>query len=293
MRKVAVVTLLLSLAAVWCVLLPMRFIFHQFPPDETMMHFERFGAKLPSGSAFLLSNLTLGKLYVLAALLSGAVIWLGVRAQKNAGAFAGQASLVAGWCSAIAAILLCFFLPLFRMGELVTGGEHKGPKNKFTQIQFIVDSFYPPPAQLFMQREGEDEVAIPKAEGEKWPNVVVASGTNRAFVVVYSDQSQPSDTPSGDFSHWWPSRVVQISLPLTNQPLTNYTVRTLWKFKPKANVVRGDLIPSYITPTWDGLYLMVRSRIHEGRTNADAFEMPASIFDVEQSRFLSVPPAAR
>lgn len=42
MRKVAVVTSLLSLAAVWCVLLPMRFIFHQFPPDETMMHFERF-----------------------------------------------------------------------------------------------------------------------------------------------------------------------------------------------------------------------------------------------------------
>ena len=97
MKILAWVTSLLALVAVWGALLPMRYIVYQFPPDKTVASFARFGAQLPSGSAFLLHNLTMGKLYLIALLLSAGVIGLGVRAQRNARWFAGQASLLAGW----------------------------------------------------------------------------------------------------------------------------------------------------------------------------------------------------
>jgi hypothetical protein len=291
MKRLAVVTSLLSLVAVWVVLIPMGFMFYQFPPDKTLAHFQRFGARFPFSSGFLLHNLTMGRLYVLALLVSAAIIWLGARAQKNARLFAGQASLVAGWCSVVAAVLLWFFMPLFKMHEVVVGG-YEGTKSKFTQIQFITDSLRPSANQLFMQREGDNEVAITSAEGERWVNVEVASGTNKAFVIVYADPPQPTNTPFGQFSYWWPRRVVEISLPMTNQPLTNYTVRTLWTCKPTGEVVKGDLIPCYINSTWDGMYLMVHSRVYGVSTNPAEWEMATRVYDVEMSKFMTVPPTA-
>ncbi len=288
MKKLAVVTSLLSLLSVWGALLPMRFINHQFPPEKTITSFERFGAKLPSGSEFLLQNLTMGKFYLFALLLSAPIVWLGVRAQKNAKLFAGQAGIVAGWFLVVSVTQLCIILPIFKMGEVVVGGGHLLAKSEFTQIQFLMDSLYPAPQQIFMQRQGEKEVAIPKANGERWVNVRVAKGTNKAFCLVFADTPQQSNATAESF-RYLPSRVVELSLPMTNQPLENYSIRTLWTCNPSADMWE----PRSIASTWDGKYLIVYSRPYNARTNNASTEATAYIFDVEQSKFLNVPPVAQ
>ncbi|MEI6809305.1 MAG: hypothetical protein WCN95_11345 [bacterium] len=297
MKKLALVVTVFSLVAVWGVLLPIWYMFLQFPPEKTLVSLVRFGCSLPSGTTFLLTHLTMGKLYVLALLLSAVIVWLGVGAQRNAKLFAGQAGLVAGWCLVVAFLLFGFLLPLFTSGELVCGSESKGPKSEFTQIQFITDSLsLSHPRQLFMQREGDKEVSIPSADGEAWSRLAVASGTNKAFVLVRIAMPQQTNTPPEPPRYWWPSRAVEISLPMTNQPLTNYTIRTLWTCKPTNEVVKGETVSSGINPTWDGRYLTVDVRLYQPNTNGEVFlpcpwPYPTCIYDVEQSKFLNFPPA--
>ena len=289
MKRLTTAASLLSVLSVWIVLLPMRFIYCQFPPEQTIRSFERFGSTLPSTSEFLLHHMTMGKFYLAGYLLSAAIIGLGVKATRNPKLLAGQVGIVAGWCCVVAATLLCFFMPLFKMGEVVCGGERVAAKSEFTQITFIVDSLYSAPQQMFLQRGGDEEVPIPREERERWVNVEVASGTNRAFCMVYVDEPQSTNTTADNAIRWQVSRVVELSLPMTNQPLESYALRTLWTCNPKVDKWR----PRSIASTWDGKHLMVYSTPYESRTNNTWPKATTYLFDVEQSQFMNVPPAAQ
>jgi hypothetical protein len=177
------------------------------------------------------------------------------------------------------------------MGEVVGGGYHRAT-SEFTHIEFIVDSLSPDSPQIFMQRTGEEEVAIPKPKEERWTNVFDAPGTNKAFLFTFRQSPEPTNAPPDRMNGWWPNRVIELTLPLTNQPLSNYTVRTLWTCKTKADAVKGDLITFSINPSWDGKYLTVSSRIYGTSTNVETYKMTTYIFDVEQSKPLNPPPSA-
>jgi len=166
---------------------------------------------------------------------------------------------------------------------------NKGPKSEFTGIQFSRDALYGTPAQLFMSRDNEPEVAIPRAEKERWAGIEVADGTNRAFVTVYDEPPKTTNGVPGDpHPYWWPMCLVEMTLPMPDQPLSNYTLRTVWTCPTRDEVKNGDLIPMYIDSTWDGRYLSVYSRIYNADTNA-AERRVTCIFDVAQGRWLNPP----
>ena len=133
-------------------------------------------------------------------------------------------------------------------------------------------------AELCLFRDQKTYV-IPRQPGESWENFIVSSGTNKAFALVRAKQD---DTP---FAF---TKLVELTLPETNQPLNSVELDTLFTMDTLA-VDRGESWVGRIEGvTSDGRRLLLaRSFPYPLTASETGWRYRSVIYDVENGEFVN------